>query len=456
MQNKGTTTILFLSFILFLTAIMLIFNQNSIYTHLILVPMIYGLLFIACAKIHHYYSYPGMFVLNCISFVRYVIIPLFIILDSNYYDKSGGMLSEGIVLMLYEEICLGIFLTFLTKKHYEKFSIIMENKNFETAINTKIGYVFKAIIVIGLMIVATNPQSLNQFNFVTTSSNLGIYKYGEVISGASSIILGWSKLVLPLLLVSFFLKKYRQRPSRKYYFVIVFIVLFFNLMIFTGISRNSAILPGTASMFFIIKIFPYKKKQTFALISVVIILVVITLTAFKNSYLGVNDVYTFSSLTGYLESYFAGPRQLGYALKAKEILGDYFNIKVFLNDIFANVPGISKFFNLENRTTTFFNIAVYNWGAARDAIIPTIGQGLFYFGYIFAAVPELLLVWIMAKLDKLYLQANNIMNAFFIAYFAVRFGNNFAQNLTILSGFLFSTVLPIATLLYINKKVKVK
>ncbi|RCW77369.1 hypothetical protein [Saliterribacillus persicus] len=276
-----------------------------------------------------------------------------------------------------------------------------------------------------------------------------------MVSGINSLILDWSKLVLPLLLASIFIKKYNRKPIALYFYAIIFIVLFFNLMIFTGISRNSAIIPGAASLFFIIKIFPHKKKETFALVSILILFVTISLTIFKNTYLGTNETYTFSTFTSYLESYFVGPKNLGYAYKAKELYANNFNLNTFFNDVFANAPMISGFFDLENRTSTLYNITVYNGGLSRDAIIPTIGQGLFYTGYTLSILPELLIVWLMTKCDQKYTEATDIITAFFMSYFAVRFGFNFSQNFSIFSGFVFSSVVPLYILLYLNRKTRI-
>lgn len=450
-RRRDSITLLLIFIVIFISILVICLNGNYSGLPLVVVPVIYGLFFILFAKIHSYYFYPGMFVLNVICLFRYLILPLLISIDPSYYHQT--MLIKGIPLYLYEELCLGLFLILITNKYYRKISISSTHlKRGSEELSTNTGWVFKIITIIAIVIVIANPASLRKFNFIFTARPEEIYKYGEVVSGISSMILDWTKRILPLLLACYFINQYRRNEEEKFYYATILIILFFNLMIFTGISRNSAIIPGVASLFLILKIFPKKKKRTFLLVSVILVLAFIALTIFKNSYIGVYETYTLSSFTAYLESYFAGPRNLGYAILADNLYGSYVTFETFLNDIFASAPGISNYFDLENRTTTYYNLAFHFGGASRDAIIPTIGQGFIYFGYVFCFIPNLLFVWLMTQFDRQFWNATNIIGAFFMAYFAVRFGVNPIQNISIISGYIFGNIIPIMVLLYVDHK----
>lgn len=451
-NHKAITTFWILG-VLLLTIIMLLFNKNNEAILLVSMPLIYLVLFIIFAEVHRYYSYPGMFVLNFICLMRYIIMPFFILFDQDYQIINDYFFA-GIRLMVYEQIIVGVFLIFITRYYYKKYENVPK-AHVENSISNRTGIVFKIVLLLALIVAITNPTSLSKFNFFISTGDVEIFKYGEAVAGFNSLILDWTKLILPLLIASYFIKKYKQNRRVFFYLATVFVVLFFNLMIFTGISRNSAILPGAASLFFLIKVFPDRKKITFLLVSGMIVTVTFTLTVFKTTYLGVNEAYTFTSVTKYLESYFVGPRNLGIALNAKDLYGSYFNLGMLFNDLFGNAPGISQFFNLENRTSTLYNLTFHNGGDARDAIIPTTGQGLLYTGYVFSFLPLVILIWIMAKFDGEYSKASDILSAFFMAYFALRFGFNSVQNVSIISGVIFSMILPLYTLIYINKNVRI-
>ena len=435
-----------------IAGIFLIENVNAIL--LLFVPLVFFIIFIYIARSYKYFEFPGMFVFNIICLVRYVVIPILILLDRNYIDN--GMLYEGIKLMLYEELVVGFFLVYITQNHYKKLKKKSKEGKRLTNINTEVGFAFKIIAVCGVLITLTNPSSLNQYNILFFSDTVNVFEYGKYVSGISGTVLNLSKFTVPLVLISYLARKNCEKQNALYYYVALIIIISFNLFIFKGVSRNSVVLPGVASLFFIARIFPDRRKQTFLIFSLAIFVVVFMLTVIKNSYLGANSAFSLSGFTRYLESYFVGPRQLGYALQANRVMNDSFSVKTLLNDIFANAPGLSRWFDLNERTTTYYNMVIYNWGKSRDAIIPTIGQGLFYFGYVFSIIPELIFIRLMLVFDKKYFESNDIESVFFLAYFAVRFGNNFVQNVSILFGFVFSLIIPVSLLLWLNNNVKIK
>ncbi|RCW77370.1 hypothetical protein [Saliterribacillus persicus] len=146
-----------------LTLILIIFNQNTDALLLICVPLIYLILFIIFGQIHKYYIYPGMFILNVICIIRYIFIPFFVLLDGEY--SAQAYMTEGIMLMIYEQICLGLFLIFITNNYYRKYEKNSQVNYLQNDITKGPELVFKAIIVIAIIIVLINPNALNNFNF---------------------------------------------------------------------------------------------------------------------------------------------------------------------------------------------------------------------------------------------------------------------------------------------------
>src|SRR5699024_6750318 len=140
------------------------------------------------------------------------------------------------------------------------------------------------------------------------------------------------------------------------------ILIFFNLMIFSGTSRNSAIMPGIASMFYLINVFPHKKKQLFFLFSGSIFIVLIQLTILKLFYTSGSTISGLSEAVNYLESYFFSPNNYGIGISTKKIFDNNITINTFLNDVFGNAPWFSQFFDSNDRTTTYYNIIYHNGG----------------------------------------------------------------------------------------------
>lgn len=441
-----------LGFILiFLSLFVMFFSKNENALLVVIAPIVYAGLYMISTDIFTNFKYPGISVINVICIIRYVIIPFFILMDGDYVDETG-LLNQGIWLMLYEQICVWFFLTIMTKRGYKRLDKVDSYSVLAGKFSTRSGWIMTGFTLLGIVLIMLNPSYLNKFNFSLGMTRSTIYLYGEVVAGLESIILDWSKIILPLVLANIFIARYRRYQKEYLYYLTVFIVLFFNIMIFMGISRASALLPGIACLFFFLKLFPEKKTKTMVLISTAIIVVAVTLTLYKNAYIGVNETYTFSSFTKYLQSYFVGPTNLAYSIIANDQYGVSFSWRTFMNDIFYGIPGMSNFFEAENRTTTLFNLTVYQGGTSRDQIIPTIGQGLFYFGYVFSILPVLLLIWLTTKLDKMFVESNNTMDAFLYAFFAVSFGYFCFQNVSIAASTAGGKVIPGMFLIYLNKK----
>lgn len=451
-RQKNSTYVFFVLFTIILLFIIIIFKgYNKKYILLILSPLVYVFVYLMFAKIYLYWNNPGMFVLNCVSFIRYYFLPILIIANNNYLTISMFRI-EGIILFIYEEICIGFFLTILSQKIYSK------NISVKTVYNSnKIGIILKALVLLGVIILFSNPNILDQYNFFWVSAdNAEIVKSRSIITGLNAIIFDWAKLVFPLMLATFFIKKYKKNSKWIYYFFTILVVLFFNLMVFSGTSRNSAIIPGIASMFFILKIFPEKRKYTFIILSVCIFIVIIRLTIFKTEYIGTDNFSTMDGFIEYIENYFAGPKQMSISISAYKIYKSLFTFETFITDIFGNFPGLSQFFNLENRTATLFNLAYYSGGNNRDAIIPMVGSGLFYFGYIFSILPEMVIILFMALTDNFYRNSNTIGELYFSAYFGVRFGYYYYLSISTVFSFIYTMVIPIIILVYLDNKIKVK
>ncbi|WP_085990888.1 oligosaccharide repeat unit polymerase [Oceanobacillus senegalensis] len=439
----------FISFAFILLSLSLVlFSNGEEKVLLIFLPLIYGVFFISLARIHKYFNYPGMFVLNVISAIRYVLIPTLIIIYPDYNDQYGS-LTAGILFMIFEAMCLGIFLIFITKKYYSGRKI---EKHVE--VNSEKNILLKLVVILSIFIVMLNPSILLQYNFVFMDShNIELIKSGALVSGLSGIFVDWGKLFLPILITIPLIRKYRKNNNDIYYYLVIIIIMVFNVLVFSGTSRNSVIMPAVASMFFLLKAFPKKRRKIFLFMSVSIVIVALQLTILKTEYLGTRIQASLGDVIDYLELYFGGPKNMSIAIIAKETYSNMFTINTVINDILGNFPGLSHLFNMENRTTTFFNLSFYGGGAARDQIIPSMGQGLFYFGYLFSFIPQAIIVYGMAKFDSIYRNTKDLSGIYFISYFAVRFGFTYSQNVSIILNFIYVMTIPIMIILLIDRMI---
>ena len=415
---------------------------------LILLPIIYGVFYIFLGQIHRYINNPGMFVLNVISAIRYLIIPSLILIYPNY-TSGREMLLPGTLLMIFEAFCLGLFLVFITRKFYRGKRVQHDLK-----VKHNCNYFLKIIAIYSLVVISVNPSILLQYNFVFASATeVELISRSQLVKGINGVIVDWGKLLLPLLLATPLIRKYRMTNRVPYYYLTILVIMALNVMVFSGTSRNSVIMPAVGSIFFLTKAFPNKQKKIFILMSLVVAVTALQLTFLKTEYLGTRTQTSLGSVIDYLEIYFAGPKNMEVALATKDLYSHMFSVETLVNDLFGNFPGLSRFFNTGNRTTTFFNLTYYGGGMARDQIIPSMGQGLFYFGYLFSFIPQMLIVLGMAICDSIYRRQRDLSGMYFLSYFAVRFGFTYIQDISIILSFAYSMVIPMMIILSVNQMI---
>lgn len=109
------------------------------------------------------------------------------------------------------------------------------------------------------------------------------------------------------------------------------------------------------------------------------------------------------------------------------------------NDLFGNVPFISSFSNLSNRTVQFYNYTYYsnpNLGTGGGFIIPMFIQFSFFVGKVFAPLFSGLAIIFIVKISKYSINRNSINRLYLVAYvgsyMALFFSNNFSSLINLL------------------------
>lgn len=414
---------------------------------ILFVPLIF-IGFVCVTDVMDYIDYPGLCIFFCISVVRYLLIPALMMLDSSYSIDYAE--QAGILLYLYEEIAILVTMGILIRKRYAG----LDKKQPLSTSGEQVG-LYAVIVVIALGILIFQPDVLQQYNFIWVAvDNYEVVRGRSLITGLGAMIIDWGKLFLPVV-ISIFLWKRRGNNPNRYYLIVCVLMLFFNLCIFSGSSRNSAIIPAIASLFFILYAYPEKKRITFYWISISILAGVLMLTLLKTTYLG-TSFNTVGELNNYLQAAFAGPRNTSISVRAYEQLRENFSFSTRINDIMGNFPGLSSLFDSENRSSTLFNIMYYSGGLSRDQIIPMVGQGLFHLGPVFSVVPSCLFLILMSYFDKKYNSADGLMEVYLYAYEAAICSMGLLTNMSVVLSYFYSMIVPCCFFIYISKKVKIR
>lgn len=427
-------------------AVVLIFENNADLALLPLVPILYYIIYIKIAKIHELFMFPAIGILNLICYIRYLIIPVLYVICLGE-KATPDNIQSGLVFYIYEEITVGFLIVYLSKYKYSKLvkndikSTEYEKNN---GLDSRIPLPLVLICFYALYLIIRQPIYVNEYHFVFFNDTVSLdVQYGD----GNTLIIELAKIVIPVILTAFFCEQYQKKRKNTYYFMTIIIVLFFNVLIVKALSRNTVIFPAIASIYFLIRIFPHKKKTTLIIIGGISFISLITLTIVKSNYgsgsYAIKDVCSFLST---LQNYYMGPDELSLALTAKSELSSSFTIYTALNDLFYNVPGISRFFNGFDRTNTLFNAVK----GTQSHVIPLIGQGAFYFGYAFSFLLNYVCIWIVSNIDLNYYKARSTIELYICSYFAITLMHSSLHNISNYSAIFWGRALPLIIIITLH------
>lgn len=398
----------------------------------------------------------GFFILLLTS-VRFFIIPLMIIIDDGYmtYRPLGlGMNStffyQGVSMTAWELI---IFACFIYRKLPRWYEGTNEKIDIEDTTNISLWII---IIVAFSGMIFINMSALSDYSFVldlkiddTIGKEYVPKGLTETISTIASRVL---KIIIPIPFAYYFYKRYESTQSISNFYLSTIIFVFFYAFIIEGNSRNSIIIPAVATMFILLRLYPqYKKGTLSALISVIIMITVLSLIwkSFSGNYAAVRNS-SFSYWISYIESYFAGISNMGKAVYAYQNSDIIINPMIAFNDITRNIPFLNL---LTDNTNTASHYFVTIWGR-KDQVIPASGNGLFYFGYIFAPIVPILTLTLAHYFESRMQKSSSIAEIIVFCYSSTVISYNIFNSVSTMMMKLSITLLPLLLCLYFSRKIK--
>ena len=177
------------------------------------------------------------------------------------------------------------------------------------------------------------------------------------------------------------------------------LVVMLGLMIIVNGERGNSVMCAVALLVIIIDLYPKKMKKLAPLIlSGIVIIAIIGLLAKANN----NDFSNFTqSFSVIMSAYFSGPQNVAAAILASKSVGGH-NIGIVFTDFIRTIPFISSLLQSKYRITSsvLFGEAIYGTtitGSRTDQILPAIGQGYHYFGFLMAPLIPCILANLSVK-----------------------------------------------------------
>lgn len=424
-----------------------------------LVPLVFGVSYFFTVKISKFiFNNIGLLGLNIAMIIRYLITPLFMWYEG-YNVHLGVNLNPNeyeiaTFLMLLEIIVVMIVFSLLANRYYED-----RNPVYKKALKIKPNPVFISILflIISFLTVLIFPSILDRYSFVFTSTEYsGIGEVDLPFGSLFPIIVQFGLILLTLLFLNLLYRIYRVKEAKYLVYTSVFIV-FLSSTFILGTSRFSIVVPMVAGMYLITRLYPNFKKNIYTLFGIILSSIVLLTTLVKQY--GLNPLTKESNATSLtldtvgssLQLYFSGIHNVAVAVKTRNLFNDTIDFSTIYSDLFSSVALLSEKFHSNFGGMRMFNYSFYNHADSTDQILPMIGQGYLYFGFLFSPLLVVFFMWLMMIFDRKSRQASTVFEVYVYAYGSVRLGLFMMGNAINLTSFMINTVLLLIVIIWLNK-----
>ncbi len=434
-----------------ISIIAVLLTKAYIPSNLVLIPLIFLCLFLIFPSFSRYiFKNIGITVINFTMLIRYAISPLLMSLyGSNIHLGSSismSIQSKAINLMLYEMIMIFITFAIFYKRFYSN------KKNFKNIKSTSnlFGWIF---VIITLLIVILIPNTVSNYSFIWSTKQLNNDVLTNISGFVTLVQLGQLVLTISILNVIY---KLHSKKNNIFYLILSIIVILTSASFINGTSRFSIILPLVTG-FFTIFILYKNYRKIIAFFSMILILVFIVMSTLLKHQTNISshNVGFWKGLNTDLQVYFAGVANIGHAIETSYIYMP-FNIKAILGDLSHSVMIINSYFSDYQSALVLFNNMFYKQLGFRDQILPLLGQGYLYFGWILAPLFSVIMILLTMFLDRLIYNSSSIFVLYIYTYLCLKWSLFFMSNATILISFFTNFVLILLIIAFLNEKILIR
>jgi hypothetical protein len=358
--------------------------------------------------------------------------------------------NEAVLFMTIELLVYFTVYYLLKNKYVEKSNNTLKIKN-----SNNILYVF--IIFLGILTLILFPEIRSRFNFITESIDLTASTVISSFDARFNALFSFSnylRIIWPPVIIGFLYNKYRVK-KRFIYILLSIILSFIPSLFYIVTSRNSIVLPAIASLFLLLYLYKDWKKQIVLIYSSSLVIAVLIMTISKSS----SDFSNLRGIVNYLSIYFLGPKEYSIGLASLRQFGSSINFNTFINDMIGNVPIISSFSDLSNRTVQFYNYTYYNnpnLGTGGGFIIPMFIQFSFYLGRIISPLISSIAIIFIVKVSKYTTRQQNINRIYLVAYIGGYVALFYSNNISSLINLVTYTYIPLFLIDVIQNTVPIR
>lgn len=455
MTNKQFINMIVSLFCVLLT-IFIIANSFKPYGKMWLLPLTYMIVFIIFWRFKNgrqLFSSKGDFLFKVAVTIRYLIIPALIIVNGSAHYGFGSYVGiekydYAILYMAYELFIVSLVYYLLERR--KKLVISLESRI--TQKNSVLLY--KILIVIGVILLGI-PEVRNRYTFFASSIVMTSREIISSYEGSYNLLFylaNYAKIAIPIVILVYFNRKYSSNPKTSYVMMSIIGTMIPNFF-YIATSRNSIFLPMLASFFTMLAIFYKHRRMLYTIYGTAIVSIVGMMTWLK-SLAGSANV-TLDWLTNYLSIYFLGPKEYAIGLTSIETYNRNVTLNTFVNDMIGNIPGLSSFADLLDRTSQYYNWTYYGGshiGIGGGYIVPSSIQGAFHFGYLLGPLMVIIALYTIRRSEHLMKKNSMNISTVYIANYAMSAAAFFyANSISSLLNLLFFIIVPMLVINFVQR-----
>ncbi|MGV8983508.1 hypothetical protein [Clostridium sp.] len=431
------------------------------------IPVIFGIYYTFSRLKNFFLKNVSMSFFIIILIFRYLLSPLLMGISNNYSAMFYGANTYyeqqdlAVKLMIYEMVFVFFTIEICIKTILNKNS---RNKQLNKISHNYTNIVFIISIFIGIMGLIMYPNLLEDFNFIFVKQKINVINRNTIVTFLA-YFLEFAQVFLFIICVKYCL--YSKEKKNRYSLGLLLLISLINITFMWSANRMTIFIVAGTTLAILIYAFPNKKKIFILGILGISIFMVILLSSYRLfgtigqtvDKSGFSDLAVTSNLAEQMQIYFAGPDSIAGAVAVKKNYKGIITAKTFLNDTFVGVQFIKQlpiFLNDNyNTTINYFNLYCTN-GSNIGLIIPMVGQGYIYFGFVFSPIFSVLSVIVFFLAENKAKYSVDIDYKYIYIYLSLNMALFPIYNYTIMMQNIFGRFIPLFLIIWLNQYIYIK
>lgn len=257
-----------------------------------------------------------------------------------------------------------------------------------------------------------------------------------------------SQVIIPFFTIYFIYTKQLHKKKNATYILLSFLTIFAFSIIVTP-EYATTIQVSLSLLIFIIFLYPQiALKVIMSLITIGTFIVTFALII-KTTNGGYTSESTGQYLSQLLQAYFNGPINVAASLDLIPLSG----LTCIIGDVGSAIPFLGYFAKELPLSSKDFNYVIYNHSNYADQIIPMLGQGYYYFGFVFSPIFSVLIVISSLSLEKKIILSENYFQKYIYIFCCIYVSiSPIMYNFTIFLSGVFSQIIPCLLLCWASEK----